>query len=41
MNQQSAYYTDLMWSEKFVIENGQLRMFDRTGKKILQFDPMP
>jgi len=41
MNQQSAYYTDLMWSEKFVIENNQLRMFDRTGKKILQFDSMP
>lgn len=40
MNQQSAYYTDLLWSEKYSIEDGQLRMYDKTGKRILQFDPM-
>lgn len=39
MNQQSAYYTDLEWSDTFGIENGQLIFYDKSGKKILQFDP--
>lgn len=39
-NQQSAYFTDLMNSETYTISNSQLQMFDKTGKKILQFDPM-
>jgi hypothetical protein len=28
-------------SEEYTIENNQLLMFDKTGKKILQFDAMP
>jgi heat shock protein HslJ len=40
MHQQSTYYTDLELSETYKIENGQLLMFDRTNKKILQFDPV-
>jgi len=39
MNQESAYYTDLSWAEDYAITNNQLVMFDKTGKKILQFDP--
>jgi heat shock protein HslJ len=41
MSQQSAYYTDLEWSESYAIKDGQLLFFDKTGKKILQFDPTP
>jgi heat shock protein HslJ len=40
MNQQSAYYTDLEWSETYSITNGQLLLFNEDGRKILQFDPM-
>lgn len=39
-SQQSAYYTDLMNAESYTITGSQLLMFDRTGKKILQFDPL-
>jgi heat shock protein HslJ len=39
MSQQSAYYTDLEWSQTYGITGGQLVFFDKTGKKILQFDP--
>lgn len=41
MSQQSAYYTDLEWSESYAITGNQLLFFDKTGKKILQFDPAP
>jgi heat shock protein HslJ len=39
MNQQSAYYTDLEWSDTYAIENGQLLLYNKDGRKILQFDP--
>jgi heat shock protein HslJ len=41
MSQQSAYYTDLEWSQTYSITSGQLIFYDKTGKKILQFDPAP
>jgi heat shock protein HslJ len=41
MSQESAYYTDLEWSTTYAITTGQLVFFDKTGKKILQFDPVP
>jgi heat shock protein HslJ len=41
MSQESAYYTDLEWSQTYGITGGQLVFYDKTGKKILQFDPMP
>lgn len=41
MSQESAYYTDLEWSATYAITSGQLIFFDKTGKKILQFDPAP
>jgi heat shock protein HslJ len=41
MSQQSAYYTDLEWSQTYAMTGGQLVFFDKTGKKILQFDPAP
>jgi heat shock protein HslJ len=37
-SQESAYYTDLERADTYSITNGQLLIFDRTGKKILQFD---
>lgn len=40
MNQESAYYTDLEFAVNYDITNNQLVMFDKTGKKILQFDPV-
>ena len=39
MKQESAYNTDLSLAQGYSITNGQLQMFDQTGKKILQFDP--
>ena len=39
MKQESAYFTDLGWAETYTITNGQLLIFDKTDKKILQFDP--
>lgn len=39
MSQESAYFTDLEWAETYSITNGQLLIFDKTNKKILQFDP--
>jgi heat shock protein HslJ len=41
MSQESAYFTDLEWSETYALKDGQLLFFDKTGKKILQFDPAP
>ena len=41
MSQESAYFTDLEWSETYGIKDGQLLLFDKTSKKILQFDPAP
>lgn len=40
MSQESAYFTDLEWAETYSMANGQLLIFDREGKKILQFDPL-
>jgi heat shock protein HslJ len=40
MSQESAYFTDLEWAETYSITNGQLLIFDRTNRKILQFDPL-
>jgi heat shock protein HslJ len=39
MSQESYYFTDLQSSETYSITNGQLLFFDRTNRKILQFDP--
>ncbi len=39
MKQESAYFTDLEWAETYSITNGQLLIFDKANKKILQFDP--
>jgi heat shock protein HslJ len=39
-SQESAYYTDLERSDSYAITNSQLLFFDKTGKKILQFDPV-
>ncbi|MFA5266504.1 MAG: META domain-containing protein [Methanoregula sp.] len=39
MSQESAYFTDLEWAETYSITDGQLLIFDKTNKKILQFDP--
>jgi heat shock protein HslJ len=39
MSQESAYFTDLSWAETYSITNGQLLIFDKTNRKILQFDP--
>jgi heat shock protein HslJ len=40
MSQESAYFTDLSWAETYSVTNGQLLIFDKTGRKILQFDPL-
>jgi heat shock protein HslJ len=37
-SQESAYYTDLERADTYSITDGQLLIFDNTGKKILQFD---
>jgi heat shock protein HslJ len=39
MSQESAYFTDLEWAETYSITNGQLLIFDKKNKTILQFDP--
>ena len=39
MGQESYYFSDLQNAETYSITDGQLLMFDRAGKKILQFDP--
>jgi heat shock protein HslJ len=41
MSQESYFFTDLQNAETYSITNNQLIMFDRDGKKILQFDPSP
>ena len=40
MKQESAYFTDLEWAETYSITNGQLVIFNRENRKILQFDPV-
>jgi heat shock protein HslJ len=40
MSQESAYFTDLEWAETYSVTNGQLLIFDKANKKILQFDPL-
>ena len=39
MSQESYYFTDLESAETYSITNGQLLIFDKTNRKILQFDP--
>jgi heat shock protein HslJ len=39
MSQESYYFTDLQSAETYSITNGQLLFFDKTNRKILQFDP--
>jgi heat shock protein HslJ len=39
MDQESAYFTDLGWAETYSITNGQLLIFNKENRKILQFDP--
>jgi heat shock protein HslJ len=39
MKQEGQYFTDIEWAETYKVENNQLLLFDKTGKKILQFDP--
>lgn len=39
MSQESAYFTDLEWAETYSVTNNQLLIFNREGRKILQFDP--
>lgn len=41
MKQESHYYTDLAVAETYELKDGQLLLFDKTGKRILQFDPAP
>jgi len=41
MHQESEYFTDLSRSQAYSISQGQLLIFDREGRKILQFDPTP
>jgi len=39
MSQESYYFTDLESAETYSITNGQLLIFDKANRKILQFDP--
>ena len=39
MSQESYYFSDLGNAETFSITNNQLLIFNRDGRKILQFDP--
>jgi len=39
MSQESAYFTDLEWAETYSVTGDQLLIFDKAGRKILQFDP--
>ena len=39
MSQESAYFTDLEWAETYSITNGQLVIYNKENRKILQFDP--
>jgi heat shock protein HslJ len=39
MSQESYYFTDLQSAETYSITNGQLLLFDKANKKIMQFDP--
>jgi heat shock protein HslJ len=39
MSQESYYFTDLQNAETYSITNSQLLFFDKTNRKILQFDP--
>jgi heat shock protein HslJ len=38
MSQESAFFTDLQWAESYSISDGQLVIFNKENKKILQFD---
>jgi heat shock protein HslJ len=40
ISQDSEYFTDLGWSTTYAVVGDQLQLFDKTGKKILQFDRM-
>jgi heat shock protein HslJ len=38
MSQESAFFTDLQWAESYSISDGQLVIFNKENKKILEFD---
>ncbi len=38
MSQESAFFTDLEWAERYSISGNQLLIFDKNNKKILQFE---
>jgi heat shock protein HslJ len=40
MSQESYYFTDLLTAETYSITNGQLLIFNKENRKILQFDPL-
>lgn len=39
MSQESAFFTDLEWAETYSLTDGQLLIFDKSQKKIMEFDP--
>jgi heat shock protein HslJ len=41
MSQESEYFTDLEWAQTYTIQNNQLLLFNKDGRKIVQFDPAP
>lgn len=40
MSQESAFFTDLEWAETYSINDSQLLIFDKTNRKILQFEAL-
>ena len=40
MSQESVYFTDLMAAETYSITNGQLLIFNKENRKVLQFEPL-
>jgi len=40
MSQESVYFTDLMAADTYSITKGQLLIFDKENRKILQFEPL-
>jgi heat shock protein HslJ len=41
MSQESVFFTDLEHADTYAVTDGQLVIFDKAGRKILQFDPSP
>jgi heat shock protein HslJ len=40
MSQESVYFTDLMAADTYSITNGQLLIFNKENRKVLQFEPL-